>query len=286
MKAFLAFLIVFSILSCSERAAPPSYGGPGYPVAALVKRDGDGSGCSTSDQPTTPVDICEWLNGFDAVIGGVVTSVALVSFPHSSMANKVPIDDTACLGPVSPALELKVDVTHVFFGSVSSGSMTILVSGQSVEQMLPHPYIGPAGAVVWDGANEKTPFELGTWLGLPLTMVAGRGHAVVGELPFASGESLELAPHGECSRYPRPANLDGISFVEFSSMAKSCQKKDSSTLDSRLSLVSLYPMGAYAAICYPVANQPDCDVEEDCGSGTTCIDGECVQETSPPNPND
>ncbi|MBT9557260.1 MAG: hypothetical protein IV100_14570 [Myxococcales bacterium] len=258
--------------------------GPGYPKAALTRvAVGDGL-CTEQSTDPTPKDLCEWFGGFDAVIGGVIRSVRLVDRPHASLATPDPIDDAPCAGSVSRALELQVDVTHVYVGDVPLGRTTVLIGSSQVEQMTPHPFQNEGGSLSWDSAKGETAYHSGTWVGLPVMRVAGRGYAVVSELPFTAGTALDVRDANHCGSYPRPTNLNGLSYLDFVAAASTCAPEPSLVRERRRQVVDGFPQYAYAANCHAVTYVPECVVEEDCSNGTTCVDSECVQETSPPGP--
>jgi hypothetical protein len=277
-------IVVLAAAACVDLPPIIEPDGPGYPKAALTRVSvGDGI-CLEPNTDPTPKDLCEWFGGFDAVIGGVIRSMRLVDRPHASLARPAPIDDAPCEGSVSRALELQVDVTHVYVGDVPLGRTTVLIGSSQVESMIPHPFQGEDGSLSWDNANGETAYHSGTWVGLPVMHVAGRGYAVVSELPFTAGTALDVRNANHCGGYPRPANLHGSSYLDFVAAASTCAPAPSLVRERRRQVVDGFPQYAYAANCHVQSFAPECVVEDDCSNGTTCVDGECVQETSPPGP--
>jgi len=284
MKLILQFALGVVLAAGSCGTSPTVGSSTGFPASSLVGAPGDGATCDTATDDPVPGSVCEWYQGFDAVIGGVIKSVELVDFPHASMANQSPVDDKPCSGNIAPAMRISLEVTHIFFGDSVLGATTVYIPGPRVETMSPHPKRDSAGQLVWDSPTGKTAFGTGTWVGLPVMRVEGRGFALVRELPFTAQETLIVHQSNPCGYYPQPDNLHGMKYVEFVNSSTGCARESSTMRDRRRQTVDEFPLYSFAAMCYPHDKEPECAVEEDCGNGTTCVDAKCIPETSPPGP--
>ncbi|MBT9560039.1 MAG: hypothetical protein IV100_28675 [Myxococcales bacterium] len=284
MKLILQFAVGLSLVASACGTSKTVATATGYPASSLVAASGDGAMCDPVGDDPVPGNVCEWFQGFDAVIGGVIKSVELVDYPHSSFANRAPVDDEPCTGSISPAMRFSLEVTHVYFGEVVLGATTVYMPASQVESMIPHVKRDSAGQLAWDSPTGKTAFETGTWVGLPVMRVEGRGYALVHELPFTATDVLVVNKRETCGYYPQPDGMSGMDYGDFVKMSSDCARSSSPIRDRRRQIVDEFPMYSYSARCYPVNVEPECVVEEDCGNGTTCVDAKCIPETAPPGP--
>lgn len=248
--------------------------------AALPSLGGDAS--CVPFEPTTPPTLCEWLGGFHAVVGGTIRSVKLVDSPVAKWsgvgANQQELvsDSNDCAGHLDLALRLEIDVTNVFYGEASIGTIEVSIGSSAVESMYPGPE-GEAGeSPWWDGAGETAPLATGSWVGLPLIYLADRGWSLAFEMPFTAGVQLDLARVEFCGLFSRPTDLYGMAFDDFTEQSAACTPTATASLERRLTYVASNSAEGYAAWCHKAVVIHECDVDADCMNATICQKNQCV----------